>query len=195
MNQPQLTTAWSERAPAAVRLGVMCFGALGVAVAAQVSLRLPGIPVPFVLTPLVVVLVGLWLRPADAAGAMVVYLAAGATGLPVFAPGGAPGALRFLEPTAGFLLSYPLAAWTVAQLSSGRAGVARAMMAALAGLTIIDGVGFTAARTLAPAAWPAIHPVLGWFLALDLVKGVLAVAMRSRHRHRGDGATPSRHEA
>ncbi len=179
----------------AVRLGEMCIGALGVAVAAHVSVRLPGIPVPFVLTPLAVVLAGLRTRPVDAAGAMGLYLAAGALGLPVWAPGGPPGILRLVGPTAGFLLSYPLAAWSVAGLSDRGASVWRAILAVMVGLTIIDGVGFSALLALAPAAWPTVQPAVGWFVLLDIAKGMLAVAVRPR-RHRGSGhATPVRPEA
>lgn len=182
------------RPHATARLGVMCLGALGVAVAAQVSVRLPGIPVPFVLTPLAVVLVGLRARPADAVGAMVLYLVAGAVGLPVFAPGGPPGLLRLLGPTAGFLFAYPMAAWTVARLSGSGAGVGRAIVAAMTGLAVIDLVGFSTLLALAPAAWPVVQPAIGWFVVLDVAKGLLAVAMR-RRPDVVNGATPFRHEA
>lgn len=182
------------RPHAAARLGVMCIGALGVAVAAQVSLRLPGIPVPFLLTPLAVALVGLRAGPADAAGAMVLYLVAGAVGLPVFAPGGPPGLLRLLGPTAGFLLAYPLAAWTVSQLSGSDTGVGRALVAAMAGLAVIDLVGFSTLLMLAPATWPSIQPAIVWFVVLDIAKGLLAVAMRRRPDRFSD-AVPFRPEA
>lgn len=176
------------------RLGAMCFGAVGVAVAAQVSVRLPGIPVPFVLTPLAVLLVGLRSRPTSAVGAMALYLAAGAAGLPVFAPGGPPGLLRLLGPTAGFLLAYPLAAWTVSRLSGSGASVGRAMVAAMAGLAVIDLVGFSTLLALAPAAWPSVQPSIGWFVVLDVAKGLLAVAMR-RRADRFTDAARFRHEA
>jgi biotin transport system substrate-specific component len=40
----------------------------------------------------------------------VLYLLEGAAGLPVFQPFGAPGAMRFFGPTAGYLLAFPVAA-------------------------------------------------------------------------------------
>src|SRR3982751_4305136 len=84
---------------------VVAAGAL--ALSAQFAMPIPGTPVPFTLTPFVVVLAGLLLGPVDAAAAMVLYLAAGAAGLPVFAPMGAPGLARLLGPTGGYLLAYP----------------------------------------------------------------------------------------
>ncbi|NIN55326.1 MAG: biotin transporter BioY, partial [Hydrogenophaga sp.] len=50
------------------------------------------------------------LGPRLGAASMVVYLALGAAGLPMFAPVGLPGAARLLGPTGGYLLACPLAA-------------------------------------------------------------------------------------
>ena len=65
----------------------------------------------------------------------------GAAGLPVFTPIGLPGVARLIGPTGGYLLAYPLAAYAVGTLSSGRAGRApgylRLVVAALAGLVLI----------------------------------------------------------
>src|SRR5487761_2561354 len=55
------------------------------------------------------VLAGMMLGPVTGAVSMLVYLAAGALGLPVFAPMGAPGMMRFFGPTGGYLLAYPVA--------------------------------------------------------------------------------------
>ena len=81
-----------------------------VALCAHVSVRVPFTPVPFTLSDLAVVLVGLALGPATAFSALVLYLAEGASGLPVFAPGGLGGIAQLLGPTGGFLLCYPFAA-------------------------------------------------------------------------------------
>jgi len=58
-----------------------------------------------------VVLAGLMLGPTLGAISMLLYLAIGALGVPVFAPMGAPGIARFLGPTGGYLLAYPAAAF------------------------------------------------------------------------------------
>ncbi|HWW97339.1 MAG TPA: biotin transporter BioY [Edaphobacter sp.] len=84
-----------------------------VAACAHISLPLPFTPVPLTLQNFAVVLVGMALGPLAGFSAMVLYLAEGALGLPVFTPsGGAPGVAHLLGPNGGFLFSYPLAAAT-----------------------------------------------------------------------------------
>jgi biotin transport system substrate-specific component len=90
-------------------VGVVGFAAT-MAIAAQIAIPIPGTPVPFTLQPLAVVLAGLWLGPVAGAASMVLYLIAGAVGLPVFSPIGAPGVLRLIGPTGGYLLATPAAA-------------------------------------------------------------------------------------
>jgi biotin transport system substrate-specific component len=103
-----LTTSLRQAKPSTIG---WTFGfAVAMAAAAQVSMPIPGTPVPFSLTPLVVVLAGLMLGPIAGAASMLIYLAAGATGLPVFSPIGAPGIARFFGPTGGYLFAYPAAA-------------------------------------------------------------------------------------
>src|SRR5207249_2971433 len=91
------------------RAGAIILGAALVAVAAQVSIPLPGTPVPLTLQPLAVLLVGGLLGPALGAASMILYLALGAAGLPVFTPYGLPGLARLIGPTGGYLLAYPVA--------------------------------------------------------------------------------------
>ena len=82
-----------------------------VAVCAHVSLPLPFTPVPLTLQNFAVILVGMALGPVAGFSAMVLYLAEGALGLPVFTPSGGPaGVAHLLGPNGGFLFSYPLAA-------------------------------------------------------------------------------------
>jgi biotin transport system substrate-specific component len=81
-----------------------------VAVCAHVTLSLPFTPVPLVLSDFAVILVGLALGPSAAFMAMVLYLAEGAMGLPVFSPQGLGGVAQLMGPTAGYLFAYPFAA-------------------------------------------------------------------------------------
>jgi len=84
-----------------------------VAACAHISLPLPFTPVPLTLQNFAVILVGMALGPAAGFSAMVLYLAEGALGLPVFTPSGGPaGMAHLLGPNGGFLFSYPLAAAT-----------------------------------------------------------------------------------
>lgn len=86
------------------------------ALLARVSFPLPFTPVPITGQNLGVLLAGLLLGAPQAALAMLLYLAEGAAGLPVFSPAGPGGLAQLLGPTGGFLLSYPLAAFAVARL-------------------------------------------------------------------------------
>ena len=75
------------------------------AVGAVISIPLPFSPVPVSLQTLFVLLAGLILGPRDGAIAMLVYLAAGCLGLPVFT-GGKSGLAALLGPTGGFLVGF-----------------------------------------------------------------------------------------
>src|SRR3989454_295552 len=99
------------------RAAAVVLGALLVAAAAQVAVPLPGTPVPMTLQPLAVLLVGGLLGARLGATSMVLYLALGIAGLPVFTPT-VPllGIARLLGPTGGYLLAYPVAAWVVGWL-------------------------------------------------------------------------------
>jgi biotin transport system substrate-specific component len=81
-----------------------------VAACAHLSIPLPFTPVPITLQNFAVILVGMVLGPAAGFSAMVLYLAEGAMGLPVFTPHSVGGVAHLLGPNAGYLFSYPLAA-------------------------------------------------------------------------------------
>jgi biotin transport system substrate-specific component len=83
-----------------------------VAACAHISLPLPFTPVPLTLQNFAVLIVGMLLGPVAGFSAMVLYLAEGALGLPVFTPYAAGGVAHLLGPNGGFLFSYPLAAAT-----------------------------------------------------------------------------------
>jgi biotin transport system substrate-specific component len=80
-----------------------------VAACAHLSFPLPFTPVPLTLSDLAVLLVGLMLGPQLAFAALALYLAEGASGLPVFSPAG-PGGLAQFVITGGYLVAYPFAA-------------------------------------------------------------------------------------
>jgi biotin transport system substrate-specific component len=81
-----------------------------VAACAHISLPLPFTPVPLTLQNFAVILVGLFLGPVAGFSAMVLYLAEGAIGLPVFTPHSVGGIAHLIGPSAGYLFAYPLAA-------------------------------------------------------------------------------------
>src|SRR5271168_3364401 len=107
-----------------------------VAACAHISLPLPFTPVPLTLQNFAVILVGMALGPVAGFSAMVLYLAEGALGLPVFTPsGGSAGSAHLLGPHGGFLFSYPLAAasagWIVRALQPITSRFRSALIAAI----------------------------------------------------------------
>jgi biotin transport system substrate-specific component len=179
-------------------LGVV-LGAAAVALAAQVAIPLSITRVPLTLQPLAVLVVGGLLGAAGGASALVLYLAAGASGLPVFA-GGSAGALHLLGPTGGYLLAFPVAAAVTGWLcgraggqagrrAGGQAGgraVLLTLMACVLGMLVIHvgGVSQLAILTGDPAA--AFRLGFLPFFTNDLVKVGLAalviLALRPRLR-------------
>src|SRR5260370_23301253 len=129
------------------RIAAVVLGALLVAAAAQVSIPLPGTPVPITLQPMAVLLVGGLLGARFGALSMILYLAMGASGLPVFTPT-VPllGIARLFGPTGGYLLAYPVAAYAVGWIvpplprlerGSGGEDWARVLLGVFAGLVLI----------------------------------------------------------
>jgi biotin transport system substrate-specific component len=94
--------------PAQVALTVAATGL--VAICAHISLPLFFTAVPLTLQTFAVILVGMLLGPVAGFSSLVLYLAEGAAGLPVFSPHGLGGVAQLHGPTAGYLFSYPVAA-------------------------------------------------------------------------------------
>ena len=103
---PPPSGSWVHRLRAAPSL---LSGVLVVVLAAQVSVPIPGSPVPQSLQTLAVVVVGAVLGGGRGGAAMLVYVGMGAAGLPVFADG-ASGVARLWGPTSGYLVGFVAAA-------------------------------------------------------------------------------------
>ena len=125
-----------SRAPA--RIIAMLLGVALVTLAAQVSVPLPGTPVPMTLQPLAVLMVGGLLGSRLGAATMVLYIALGVAGLPVFTPT-VPllGLARLMGPTGGYLLAYPIAAFATGALAGDGKSWARIALAVVVGLALI----------------------------------------------------------
>lgn len=154
-------------------LGVAGF-AIALAASAQIAVALPGTPVPLTFQPLLVVLAGLMLGPRLGAASMLLYLAAGAAGLPVFAPYGAPGVLRFLGPTGGFLFAFPVAAFVAGSLGRRFPSLLGRWLAAVAGIACLFAGGITQLTVLTGSLSLAVAQGISPFAALDLVKAFVA---------------------
>jgi len=147
-----------------------------VLLAISAKLQVPFWPVPMTMQPLAVLLIGIGLGPELGAATVLLYLAEGASGLPVFAKGG--GAAYLAGPTAGYLMSYPFAAALVGWLT--QAGRARSFTLALLGCALsvavmyACGAGWLATFIGVEKAWFAgVQP----FLIGDAVKVVIAALL------------------
>jgi biotin transport system substrate-specific component len=153
-------------------LGVLTFTIL-TALSAKISLPIPGNAIPFTFQPLAVMLAGGLLGARLGAASQILYLMAGAAGIPVFALG------YLFGPSAGYLLAYPAAAFAVGALSS--TSTSRNLFALLSGLALIYAGG---------VAWLASS--LGWsnaisagmvpFVLPDLCKVLLALLVMRQMR-------------
>jgi biotin transport system substrate-specific component len=162
-----------------VAIGIVGF-ATALALASQVAVPIPGTPVPITLQPLVVVLAGMWLGPVAGASSMLLYLAVGATGLPVFSPYGAPGLARFLGPTGGYLFAYPLAALVAGVLARRSSTLLGRWVAALAGTTVLLLGGFAQLAVLTGSVSQAVPLAIHPFVPLDAVKALIAALLVPR---------------
>ena len=162
-------------------------GTLLVALSARVAFPLPFSPVPVTAQTLAVLLVGALLGSVRGGISMLLYLAQGMAGLPVFAAGGA-GVAYFLGPTGGYLLGFVAGAaltgllaergWdrrigtTMAAMLLGTAAIYAAGLAWLALFTGADNVlaaglypfipgavvKIVAAALLLPLGWKFVGP-------------------------------------
>jgi biotin transport system substrate-specific component len=151
-----------------------------VALSAQVMVPVPMSPVPMTLQPLAVIVIGALLGPASGAAALVVYLIAGATGLPVFSAGRA-GAAWLVGPTGGYLLAFPVAAAVVGAITTrafraNRVGILRLLAGLAAGITVIHAGGVAHLALLGGDPATAFRTGFVPFLTGDLIKiGLAAV--------------------
>jgi biotin transport system substrate-specific component len=166
-----------------VRASAVLFVTALTALAAQISVPLPFTPVPFTLQPMIVLLGGAALGARLGASAQALYLLIGLAGLPVFAasPVLPQGAARLLGPTAGFLISYPLAAFVAGWLAERRFDrqYLTSLVAMTAGLAIVfaGGLSWLAYGPTALGLSAAVGSALTPFLVADIVKLCLAAGV------------------
>ncbi|WP_448060390.1 biotin transporter BioY [Cellulomonas hominis] len=156
------------RRSAAVDLALVSTFAAFVAVCAVLPAIPTGVSVPITLQTFAVMLTGLVLGPRRGALAVLLYLAVGFAGLPVFA-GGSGGLGVLGGASAGYLLAFPLAAVVAGAVGT----LARRVRP---GLRVV--VLFGAATS---ASLLTVHPlgiaVMGWRLGLSAGEAVSAGAV------------------
>ncbi len=132
-------------------------GSLLITACAQISLRLPISVVPITLQSFAVLLVGAILGSRRGTMAVALYLAQGASGLPVFAEFSF-GVHHFAGPTGGYLLGFLPAAWLAGSLVER--GWARRFSTAFLGMGVATLLLF-----LPGLIWLAVYQTL--FMEVD----------------------------
>ena len=156
---------------------------VALAASAQVAIPIPGTPVPVTLQPMVVVLSGLMLGPVVGFASMVTYLVLGAIGLPVFAPVGAPGVLRLIGPTGGYLIAFPFAALAAGFVAQRFPKLAGRWVGAMLGMVVIFVGGISQLAILTGNLGQALALGITPFAAFDILKALVA-ALVARPRAR-----------
>jgi biotin transport system substrate-specific component len=161
---------------------IVVAASLFVALCARVTLPLPFTPVPLTLQNFGVLLVGLMLGPRRAFAALVLYLAEGSMGMPVFNPMGPGGIAQLLGPTGGFLLAYPfvagIAGWIFESQKQNKT-FARAALACLLAEVFLFTCGLAWLAVLTHSIAQAVRFGLYWFVFAEVIKIMSAAALAS----------------
>lgn len=171
----QVAQRFSRTAEIARQSAIILAASIFVAVAAHIYVPIPGTPVPLTVQNLAVLLVGLMLGSRRGFIALVLYLAEGAFGLPVFSPTGTPGLLHLLGPTGGYLIAYPLVAGLTGYIfEHGKQSFARAALASVAGEVVLFATGISWLYVITGSLAQAISFGLYWFVFAEVIKVMLA---------------------
>ena len=175
-------TLWPARpgtSAALLRMVVLALLGSGLLVLSA-KIRVPLGPVPITLQSLVVVMLGAAYGWRLATLTVLLYLAEGLAGLPVFAntPPLVPGPLYFAGPTGGFLLGFVAAAFATGYLAErGWDRTAPGLLAAMAighAVLFIPGLAWLGVLVGPAKAWAVgVEP----FLLATLIKTALAAAL------------------
>ncbi len=165
------------RGRVAVEVALVLGASVVIALAAQIAIPIPFTPVPLTLQPLAVLMVGIALGSRRGASAAALYLIEGFSGLPVFAQGHG-GPLWLIGPTAGYLCSYPFAAFVAGWFSERGWGnnIARALCGMLVALAVIYAGGWS---WLAVLSGPRAAFTMGIvpFVVADIIKVAIGAAL------------------
>ncbi len=159
-----------------------------IGVCAHISVPLPFTPVPITLQNFAVILIGMVLGPVVGFSAILLYLAEGAMGLPVFTPHSVGGVAHLLGPNGGYLFAYPFAAavagWVVRAMQHITTRFRSAMVASIAAslpIFIIGAVWLSKLMHLGVSAtWSlAVAPfLLGEVIKITALAGIFSTLQR-----------------
>lgn len=127
------TTTYDEKKLLVQALWIAAFGGL-TALGARVEI--PHHPVPYTLQTFFVLLAGAMLGARNGAISMILYLTIGALGAPVFSSGGF-GLAKFVGPTGGYLLAFPVVAAVVGLLTENYKSYFGIVLSMFVGLMIL----------------------------------------------------------
>ena len=169
---------------AASQVAIAIAASLFVALCARISVPLPFTPVPLTLQNFGVLLVGLALGPRRAFAALLLYLAEGLMGMPVFSPTGHGGVAQLLGPTGGFLLAYPFVAGIAGWVFDGKSeakkkSFAHAILACVLAEIYLFAGGLSWLAILTHSFAQAIRFGLYWFIFAEVIKIMSAAALAS----------------
>ena len=175
LERPSRSLEWVKQT------GIVIGASLVVALCARVTVPLPFTPVPLTLQNFGVLLVGLLLGSRRGFAALALYLVEGASGLPVFSPAGPGGIAQILGPTGGFLMAYPLVAFTAGWIyeHTSRRFV-WAALAAFTGEVVLFAGGLGWLFVLTHSLSLAIKWGLYWFLFAEVIKIVMTAGFAAR---------------
>jgi biotin transport system substrate-specific component len=160
---------------------IVVSASLFVACCARITLPLPFTPVPLTLQNFGVLVVGLVLGPRRAFAALMLYLAEGAAGVPVFNPAGPGGIAQMQGPTGGYLMAYPfVAALAGYWMERGRRTFGRAAGAGLMAEVLLFAIGLGWLTLWAGSFKSALRYGLYAFLFAEVIKVLMAAAVAVR---------------
>jgi len=171
----------------AKQVGIVVGASLFVALCARVTVPLPFTPVPLTLQNFGVLAVGLLLGSRRGFAALLLYLAEGVCGLPVFSMGAGIG--HILGPTGGFLLAYPFVAFVAGCVYEQRVGrnswrFGWAALAAVAAEVVLFASGLAWLAVLTHSITLAIRYGLYWFVFAEVIKVLMAAGIVTRWQGR-----------
>lgn len=165
--------SWTKQAALVIAFSLF------VALSAQVAIPIPFSDVPITGQPFAVILTGALLGSRLGALALAAYLLEGALGLPFFYGGRGGFAHLMFSPTAGYLWSYPLAAFLTGALAERgwdkRFLSAAAAMAIGSTVILMGGFAWRAVFYMSPAQAFATSVVP--FIITEVIKVGLAAAL------------------
>lgn len=178
----ELSPAGRRFSPLAARIAAVLLGSALLALSSRIEV--PMVPVPITMQTFAVTFLGAIYGWRLGATAVLVWLAEGAMGMPVFAGGGG-GLLSFVGPTAGYLLAFPLVAaltgWLAERGCDGRRpGLAFGAMLAGNLLCLVLGAAWLA--TLMGAEKALMLGVVPFLVGAVLKSALAAVVLRLMQR-------------